>query len=600
MTQITAEDVRLPDPNKRFECPLCHASRGTSLALKNDRLVAHCHSSGCDVFAWIAEQGWLPRRARQRATQEQVSQEEVDAAKLRRAYIILRAAANANAGKPVDYLAARGIDVVPPGAMLMPREVSRKVLNRNFAAMVLPVCDKDGHLVGAQTTLLSRDGTRRIRGGKRSYGSVKGGFVQLGAVDSKRPLIVAEGIETALAASQIAGGLPAIACLGTSNMKTVGIPECSEVVIAADPGEAGQEAATVLAERAVQYRPTRIATPPKGDWADALKEVYDDPESLLQLKRRLTKAKRFSDTPRLRAFTCEEWVALDIPPRQHFLNPVLPVAGATLLSGQKGNGKTRIVFAIAEAVATGSPILDWKSDIAGRVLYIDGELPQHTVQHRVSRLGPTDGNLAIISRYHQMDRGVRMGKLSDQSLRDEIDRVVEEGGFNVIILDSYSSLCGEDENDIEAWPQIEDWVMGHRGCGRSVLLIMHEGVEKGRARGRTKRWDQFDNTMRVEALKERHDEDEDWFYYLLEFTAVRDEGEDDNFLRRQIVRAPKGGHCSFEFIEVPESKKPGKTRNAERDQEIRKLADDGVSPKEIATMYGISRPRVVQICNSEE
>ncbi len=601
MTLITRDDVLHPDANKRFECPVCGSDRGAALSLKNDKLVAHCHSKKCDIFDWLRERGWLPHTTHHaRADPHDPGEEARD--RLRRAVVILRAAHIANAGKPTDYLAARKIDVVPQGAMLMPREISRKVLGKNYPAMVAPVMDKDGHLLGAQVTLLSRDGKKRIKGQKRSYGNIAGGYLQLATPSPDRPLIVAEGIETALAGHQITG-LPAIATLGTSGMKSVSIPECSEVIILADKGEAGSEAATVLAERAVQHRVTRIIAPQKeDDWADSLKKYHDAPDKLLALRRRIIKARKFSDKPRLRAFTREEFDALDIPPMQHFIKPALPVAGSCVLSGQKGNGKTRVVFSMAECIATKGKMLDWTSEVVGRVLIVDGELPSRTVKLRTSRMGPTDGNVLIISRFHQLERGVKMGKLTSQALRDEIDRVVEEDGINVIILDSFSSLIGESENDVEFWSQIEDWIMWHRGCGRSVLLIMHEGAVSGRARGRTRFIDNFDNVMRVEALPERHDEDPDYFYYLLEFTAIRDESdEDESPLRRQVVRVPKAGAATWEFVEVPEAKKTGpSSRNAERDDEIKKMHEGGAKAKELASLFKISRSRVVQICKGGE
>jgi hypothetical protein len=105
-----------------------------------------------------------------------------------------------------------------------------------------------------------------------------------------------------------------------------------------------------------------------------------------------------------------------------------------------------------------------------------------------------------------------MGKLTSPELRDEITKIVEGEGFNVMILDSFSSLIGESENDIAYWPAIEDWIMEHRGNGRSTILVMHEGNQQGRPRGMTKIRDQFDNVIGVSALADRHEEDPDNFY----------------------------------------------------------------------------------------
>jgi len=598
MTQITREDVHHPDPNKRFECPLCGSARGAALRLSGDKLLAQCKTGKrCDVYGWIKAQGWLSHTAPRARDRHAVDPGEEAWDRLRRAMVILRAAHIANAGKPTDYLAARKIDVVPQGAMLMPREVSRKVLNRNFPAVVNPVMDNEGHLVGAQTILLSRDGTQRIKGKKKSYGVIAGGYIQIGRPVPNKPICVAEGWETGLAVHQITG-LPTVATLGTAGMMNVNLPACSEVIIAADRGSSGQKAATILAERSVDHRITRIATPHDcSDWADALKHHHDDPDKLLELKRRIRKANKYSDKPRLRGFVVEDFAEMDFPDTEHYLEPILPAAGATVLHGPKGNGKSRLVMSISKTIALNSTLLDWKSGRVGRVLYVDGELPQRTMKLRTKRLGSTNRNMIVVSRYHQLQRGVRMGKLTSKELRDEIDHVVEEDKIDVIVLDSYSSLVGEaeDADGLKQWPAIEDWIMEHRGNGRSVLLIMHEGVQSGRARGMTKIRDQFDNIMRVEECADLNEENPDYFHFLIELTTLRDEGE-EHFKPRQIARVPRLGEVIWEFVEVPERETPGrKPKNVNRDEDIYKARDEGMSFSDLAKMHNLSEDRIKKI-----
>jgi hypothetical protein len=235
--------------------------------------------------------------------------------------------------------------------MLVPKEACREIFDQPYPAMVFPVVNSKGELVGAQRTLLSKDDTSRIKGHKRSYGNISGGYVPLGTASPDRPLLVAEGIETGLAGRQITG-LPAIATLGTSGMKTVNIPDCAEVIILADPGDAGREAATYLAERTALHRPTRVVVAPEGsDWADVLLKYQHDDASLLDFKRRIRKARQFTAKPLLRAVSREEFCSLDIPKIHHFLDPILPVAGATVIHGQKCNGKSRLVLSMAECMA---------------------------------------------------------------------------------------------------------------------------------------------------------------------------------------------------------------------------------------------------------
>jgi phage/plasmid primase-like uncharacterized protein len=97
-----------------------------------------------------------------------------------------------------------------------------------------------------------------------SLGTLSGGAVRLAAARADQPLLVAEGIETALSAMQ-ASGLPAWAALSTSGIKSLELPkEITTVIICADNDEnnAGIKAAEAAAQRWIgEGRSVRIAMP---------------------------------------------------------------------------------------------------------------------------------------------------------------------------------------------------------------------------------------------------------------------------------------------------------------------------------------------------
>jgi hypothetical protein len=94
--------------------------------------------------------------------------------------------------------------------------------------------------------------------------------------DGPGPLLVAEGIETALAAWSLRGDATARAwaALSTSGLRALRLPpQPGRLCIAADGDAPGMAAAHALAERAhtLGWQVT-IAQPPAGaDWADILK-----------------------------------------------------------------------------------------------------------------------------------------------------------------------------------------------------------------------------------------------------------------------------------------------------------------------------------------
>jgi hypothetical protein len=130
--------------------------------------------------------------------------------------------------------------------------------------------------VGIHRTFLARDGAGKapVASPKMMLGPCGGGAVRL--ADDDGPLVVAEGIETALS---VLGGLGpgsrVWATLGVSGMKKLVLPAPSaggsrELVIASDGDEKGRTAANILAVRAnAEGWSVRLMPAPEGlDWND--------------------------------------------------------------------------------------------------------------------------------------------------------------------------------------------------------------------------------------------------------------------------------------------------------------------------------------------
>jgi hypothetical protein len=124
-------------------------------------------------------------------------------------------------------------------------------------------------------TYLRPDGSGKadIDPPKAMLGAVTGGAVRL--ADGLGPLVVAEGIETALS---LASGLlqtPATiwAALSTSGIRGQHLsPTASRLTIAADGDAPGREAANALAERAhaLGWQVSLLPAPDGRDWNDIL------------------------------------------------------------------------------------------------------------------------------------------------------------------------------------------------------------------------------------------------------------------------------------------------------------------------------------------
>lgn len=177
------------------------------------------------------------------------------------------------AGTPAEaYLASRGLS--NPGApdLLYHPDLADFETTRGWAGMVAVVRDAAGAPTGGiHRTFLLDDGSAKAPPGKKMLGPVAGGAVRLSPVPEDGRLGIAEGIETAIAASAIFG-LPVWAALSADGLRRWQWPEGTrQVTIFADAGEAGTQAAATLADRLnAADIPSTIVTPLHGD------DVNDD------------------------------------------------------------------------------------------------------------------------------------------------------------------------------------------------------------------------------------------------------------------------------------------------------------------------------------
>ena len=159
-----------------------------------------------------------------------------------------------------NYLQQRAIKNVPTTALVtVPIAYEGIEVGSHDPGMVLAVRNKEGKFQGIHVVWLNANMTakREAEPQRQSYGPIKGNFVHLTAMDWANPpskLLIAEGPETALSGMQLTG-LPGIASAGAGMMKDLDPPQCTEYIILADNGEAGQEGAIALARRLIDTVP---------------------------------------------------------------------------------------------------------------------------------------------------------------------------------------------------------------------------------------------------------------------------------------------------------------------------------------------------------
>ncbi len=189
---------------------------------------------------------------------------------------------------------------------------------------------------------------------------------------------------------------------------------------------------------------------------------------------------------------------MEIPMRGHIVEPWFPEKGLVMLVAPRGIGKTLFTLSLCHAIASGGKFLNWEIKEPRHLLYIDGEMPAHTMQSRIKAIGKGMGKLADPSYFQLMLSDMNEDGIPDLATAEgqkAIDLAVKESKAEIIVLDNLSCLIRTGkENEAESWVVVQDWLLSHRRAGRSIFMVHHTG-KNGMQRGTSKREDMLDTVI---------------------------------------------------------------------------------------------------------
>lgn len=268
-------------------CPAHDNTRTPALSLRSDpsgHLLAYCHA-GCSFAEVIAAlrrkrivmervDDAFPRPLERERKREAERQEGERKAKQAR---VIWSEAHAIHGTPAEtYLrASRHITASLSNTLRYHPECWHGPTGRRLPAMIARVDGGDRFAI--HRTYLRPDGSGKadlpIGTEKLMLGACAGGHVVLTNADG--PLVVAEGIETALslACGLLAGPATIWAALSTSGLVGLRLPaESGKLMIATDGDNAGRDAGNKLAFRAAAsgWGVSLLPAPEGSDWNDVL------------------------------------------------------------------------------------------------------------------------------------------------------------------------------------------------------------------------------------------------------------------------------------------------------------------------------------------
>jgi hypothetical protein len=321
--------------------------------------------------------------------------------------------------------------------------------------------------------------------------------------ERRADIVVCEGTKSAAAAQQL---LPGYVC--TTPLFGAQSPEYSDwdavkgrnVIIWPDNDETGDSFAQLVKKYTLiaGAKSVSVLFPPKDkpekwDAADALAEGWTDEKAAIFVQGQRT-------SKGLKKMTLGELLAKDIKERQMILDPIISEKSAVMIHAYRGIGKTHVALGIAHAIATGSTFLKWSAPQPRRVLIVDGEMPEYTLQERLKALvkatgkkPPQDDYFQLIARDFQDEPMPSLSTPEGQAL---INQCLE--GVDLLVLDNISTLCpGLKENDADDWSSMQNWLLELRSRNIAVLIVHHSG-KGGAQRGTSRREDIMDTVMMLD------------------------------------------------------------------------------------------------------
>jgi hypothetical protein len=201
---------------------------------------------------------------------------------------------------------------------------------------------------------------------------------------------------------------------------------------------------------------------------------------------------------RLKVSDADLFLEKKIKPREVLMEtragvPVFYKQSINQIWAWRGTGKTYVVLGMVRALVRGDKFLTWKAKRPMKVLYVEGEIPEHQMQERLRQVvGKSNGNLRIITLDEQPDNEI-------PSLLTEYGRKLVEEALDdaeVLVLDSISTLFNFATNEEEPWLEVMAWLKKLRSKGLCIIFLHHAG-KQGIQRGSSKSEDLLDVSVKL-------------------------------------------------------------------------------------------------------
>lgn len=160
----------------------------------------------------------------------------------------------------------------------------------------------------------------------------------------------------------------------------------------------------------------------------------------------------------------------DIPPIEWYVKGIIQKRGRTMISAREGIGKSFVVLNMLTSICYGDEVFLNKFEVGGNkpnVLYIDFELGESALQHRLKKMGEKTNlsNLFVQSIYGW--------EILDESYQTALEQIIETNRINILAFDPLGNLWSGDENKRMEVKQVTDYLDFVMDKYKTSILLTH-------------------------------------------------------------------------------------------------------------------------------
>ena len=220
----------------------------------------------------------------------------------------------------------------------------------------------------------------------------------------------------------------------------------------------------------------------------------------------------------------------DYPKPKYIMKPLIRERTCSQIFGGYGSGKTHFCFSLGMYLASGLDFLDYKTNRAVPVLYVEGELPSADLRDRRDSimadmiekkkdfkfenhyiLGQDDLEMAGfkhgfepigVSRSNSDEDKGRRGRELIENTCLEIKK--KHGVMPYLFLDNITALTDIDENRAQDWQPIMWWLIHLKNKGIANAFVHHSNKSTGTSSGSNAKERLIDLSIRIEKLDSKH------------------------------------------------------------------------------------------------